>query len=207
MATENNKKIKTKKPTVIVLEKTSPLIFVVPTFAFILLFIYSLHNSEGSLFFIYMMCGLIIFLPAILQFFGKKYVLTDKKFYFYEKNKKVFSGTLLEDFNLIDFQQTLIGKILNYGTLILVKNDKSYYSYSYLNNVENVYEKTILQYEKLILEINPDFEAPFTNKKNHKNIDSLDKIDNINNINNSSNLDSSLSENNQKKITMDKQEL
>ena len=123
---------------------------------------------------------------------------------FYEKNKKVFSGTLLEDFNLIDFQQTLIGKILNYGTLILVKNDKSYYSYSYLNNVENVYEKTILQYEKLILEINPDFEAPFTNKKNHKNIDSLDKIDNINN---SSNLDSSLSENNQKKITMDKQEL
>ena len=204
MATENNKKIKTKKPTVIVLEKTSPLIFVVPTFAFILLFIYSLHNSEGSLFFIYMMCGLIIFLPAILQFFGKKYVLTDKKFYFYEKNKKVFSGTLLEDFNLIDFQQTLIGKILNYGTLILVKNDKSYYSYSYLNNVENVYEKTILQYEKLILEINPDFEAPFTNKKNHKNIDSLDNIDNINN---SSNLDSSLSENNQKKITMDKQEL
>ena len=64
MATENNKKRKTKKPTVIVLEKTSPLIFVVPTFAFILLFIYSLHNSEGSLFFIYMMLGV----KSLLQF-------------------------------------------------------------------------------------------------------------------------------------------
>lgn len=163
-------KKKQKKPEIILESKTSVSIFFYPVL-FLLITLYYTFFIEKSKHLLILLPIIFIFITYFFSVYGKKILLTSKKIYIYNRNKKIISWLFLEDLDYIKYEQTKINKIFKSGTLIIINKKKEMYSYNHLSNVADIYQKILDIIEDELQKIDPNYEKVFTNKNN--NVDSL----------------------------------
>lgn len=108
------------------------------------------------------MIALVIILIASFltyyNYYGRKIVITKNKFYVYRLGKKTISLSFAKDFLHVKFEQTRLGKILNYGSVLLVTQENRYYQVHFVKNPEEVFYTSIEEYENIMTLINPEYE-------------------------------------------------
>ena len=74
-----------------------------------------------------------------------------------------------KDFLHIKFDQTRLGKILNYGSILLVTQENKYYQIHFVKNPKEIFYTAIQEYENIMTLINPEYEKKLNNKSNNEN--------------------------------------
>lgn len=126
---------------------------------------------------------LMIFLLAISGFvtyynyYKRKIVITQNKFYTYRLGKKTISLSFSKDFLHIKYEKTKIGRLLNYGTILLVTQNNDYYKIHFVKEPEKVFFAAIEQYENVMQIINPEYEKQLNQSTVQNNDNDFEKID------------------------------
>jgi hypothetical protein len=171
--TTTNKK---RKPVIILERGTHIALFFYSSLFLLLSTIYFLKNSHTS--YIFMLGGLIfLLLQFYFMFYQKKLILTKNKIYLYSRGKKIFGWDLITEFLYVNYNQKKIAKILNYGELIIVNQKNESYTYYFLNDCQNFYEKIIEQYENEMVLFDHTYIKTHINNTDTitKKIDTIDK--------------------------------
>lgn len=163
---------KNKQPKVILESKAHFSFFLYPTILLIIGLYYTFSNLKSNYF---ILIGMLLFigLQYYFNYYGKKLVLTDKKIYIFSRNKKKISWSLVDDLEYVSYQQNKLNKLFNSGSLILINNNKEMYTYNYLPNIVDIYEKILLTYDIEMKRLDPNHEMVFTNQNNV--VDSIDE--------------------------------
>ena len=127
-------KKKSKKPEIILEGKTNISVFFYPIL-FLLITLYYTFFIEKSKHILIILPIVFLVISYYFSVYGKKILLTSKKIYVYQRNKKIISWSFLEDLDYIKYEQTRINKIFRSGTLIIINKNKEMYSYNHLSNV------------------------------------------------------------------------
>lgn len=172
----NPKKI--NKPIIITEGHTSIFIFLIPLILIISTIVYSLSSNKLNIFLTLFLCILYLVYP-VTHFFKRKITVTNNKVYFYFLGKKKISIHYLDDFYIIDYQQDRLGKLLNYGTLTIIDDDKNAYQYSFLNNIFTIYETIVIAYEDYLVKKEPEYVRRYVKEVNKDSLDSLDSLDRL----------------------------
>lgn len=108
--------------------------------------------------------GLTIFLSIIsisvsyYNYYNRKIVITRNKFYVYRLGKKTISLSFAKDFLHIKYEKTKLGKLLNYGSILLVTQDNQFYKVHFVKEPEQVFFASVSEYENVMQILNPDYE-------------------------------------------------
>jgi hypothetical protein len=142
--TKNRKK---NNVEIIAQNKTSVFIFFIPTIILIVNIYQLLIFQHPSI--IFLILSLVFFIPFFLNFYKKRIILTKNKIYVMSKKKKIISWHLMDDCSYIQYEQSFLGKIFNYGTLQISNNKNQFYQYLFLHDIKNFYNKVLEQYNKI----------------------------------------------------------
>lgn len=142
--TKNRKK---NNIEIIAQSKTSVFIFFIPTIILIVNIYQLFFFKHFSL--IFLIISFVFFIPFFLNFYKKRIILTRNKIYVMSKKKKIISWHLIDDCSYIQYEQSFLGKILNYGTLQISNNKNQFYQYQFLHNIKNFYDQVLKQYNKI----------------------------------------------------------
>lgn len=168
-----NKKI--RKAKVIIQEKTHIFVFSLPIIILLFGLLYIISGQNDTNIYIYIAVVVGIFIKSLSLFYKKKLILTENKIYLYVRGKKVICWSLVNDFYIVNYSQSFMGKIFDFGTLSLVNKEKELYDYYYLNNPKKVYSEIIKTYETLMKKLDPSFIVTYIDNDS----DEIDKIDKI----------------------------
>lgn len=157
--------------------KTSIFVFLYPSLISIIMLWYFIDNKTIFSFLLFFSLSAIMFFLAGMNFFKKELILTPNSVYIYANNNLKFSLNLLSELHIIDIRQEKLGRIFNFGTLVFLKNDKTFYEFFFINDPKKCLEKIMIRYEKNVLKINPNFETKYFNKENNRNEKKLDSIE------------------------------
>lgn len=185
MTAKKQKKIK----QVVVKEAfTSKFIFLIPTILAITTLIYGIGMHKLNAFLSLSLTAFYYIYP-ITNFYKRKLVITNNKVYSYFLGKKKYSCHYITDFYMIKFEQDRLGKIFNYGSLLIVDQNKKVFTYHFLDNVASISETIIITYENYLSLKNPDYVRRYVKESNIEDIDSLtvDNTIDTNENNNKSN--------------------
>ncbi len=178
-------KDKINKKAIVMKGERSIFIFLIPTLA-ALVFIIHQFMQPGFSIIITLILFFLFFLITFLDYDRKTIYLTGSSIYIFLNGKQIFSSSLVDNFKIIELKQDRLGKFLNYGSLIFLNNDKTYYEFKYLDNPSELYNKTLKRYEKTMQKIDPNFkldnELLHTKDEKESNdkdgeVDSIDKIE------------------------------
>lgn len=111
------------------------------------------------------------------NFYGRKVVVTTHKIYFYRLGKKTITLSFAKDFLHMKYEKTRLGRILDYGTILLVTQEEKYYKIHFVTNPEEVFYTSIEAYENIMSMINPDYEKKFTKKDSEIQKQNFEKIE------------------------------
>lgn len=150
-------KRKNKKAEIILEQKIHPiLLFYSGTFIIsVLYYSFILHRIP---FFLTLVMLAITSFVTYYNYYGRKIVITRNKFYVYRLGKKIISLSYAKDFLHIKYEKTKIGRLLNYGSILLVTQDNMYYKVHFVNEPEQVFYTAINEYENVMSLINPQYE-------------------------------------------------
>ena len=169
---ENIKQAKKKQKIEKILEESaSSVLLFYSAFIFIILFYYGFIANKIPVFFTLLFIGLSAFW-LYFNYYKRKIIITKNKFYIYRLGKKSVSLNFSSDFLHIKFEKSRLGKIFNYGTLLLVDQKNQFYKIDFINNPEQVFYTTIETYEDVMVKINTDYERKYikTNSEHDKKI-------------------------------------
>ncbi len=159
--------------------KTSKFIFLLPIFISFVITIYNfLYPPTLILFCI----PFLFFLTSYFYYDRMSIYLTGSSVYVFKNGEPIFNSNLTETFKLLDIEETKIGKYLNYGNLILVNQDDTFFNYKFLENPYEFKKQIIKRYYKLMLKKDPSFSLPedvyseIFGKKEEENSNNLDKL-------------------------------
>lgn len=167
-----NKKSKAEK----VLEVNAHPILIFYEIIFIFSIFYAIYYNKinfitGSL------AIIISFFLTYYNYYKRKIVITANKFYIYRLGKKTVSLNFSNQFFQIKFEKTKLGRILNYGTLILIDQENKYYKIDFISNPESVFFSSIKEYEKIQEKINPNYVKTLNEETN--NLDKIESLDTV----------------------------
>lgn len=138
-----------RKPKKIHEEKTSIfLVIYTSIYSFFILYYGIFTNNKfliPSLFLSILLCLLCYY-----NYTNRKILVTENKIYLYKLGKKTGSISFINDFHYIDYHQSILGRIFNYGTIFIVNNDKFYYKIHFICNPKILFEKSVIAYEDFI---------------------------------------------------------
>lgn len=164
---EKNKNNKiSKKKSEKILESTIHSIVLFYGISFSLFIFYSAYFENRLSFLLTLAILSISSFVTYYNFYGRKIVITKNKFYIYRLNKKSISLSFSKDFLHIKYEKTKLGKLLNYGSILLVTQDSKYYKIHFVNNPEEIFYESIKQYENVMVLINPEYEKKLNNDNN-----------------------------------------
>jgi len=168
-----NTKKKSSVP-IILEEKTSFWVFFWPIIILFGVLFYVTKATNYNIFFILLAVS-FSFVQPFLLFWRKRITITDRKIYVFQRGKKILSWHLIHDFSYINYEQSMLGKIFGYGTLIIINKNKEVYTYIALSNVFKVYETIIMCYEKAMVKRFPEYQPVYG--KNLEKDESLDQLE------------------------------
>jgi len=146
--------------------KTSVFIFLYPFIISFCLLFYSIKNFDIKFFFVLLITSFIVFIIAFLNFYKKEIIITDDFVYLFIRGKKIFKWSIVDEIYLVNVIQNKLGKILNYGTLILVNCNNEMYEYFYLDDPITFKDQLVLIHKEKTKKIDPI-------KNNEQNLDTL----------------------------------
>ena len=85
--------------------------------------------------------------------------------------------TFSDDFLCVDYKQSRLGKILNFGDLYISNRNNQFYIYKNMYNPKQAYTYTIIQYEKIAVMLDPNYIPRYNSNgepldaENNKNVD------------------------------------
>ena len=169
-------KKKTTKP--VYQSQNSKAVFLLAITIFLLSIVMFIITQEFIIFTLLIIFSVICYIPAQLSYKFRKYIITNNKIYVYDKDKKILGWTFSDDFLCVDYKQSKIGKIFNFGDLYISNRNNQFYLYKNISNPKEAYDKTIIQYEKIAVMLDPNY-IPRYNSNNatlnpsgdNKNID------------------------------------
>lgn len=179
----DQKKIKKKrKTTEAVYEQTIHPIILFYCFTFnIFICYYSFYLKRIPLIITVFLFAISIFV-TYYNYYKRKIVITKNKFYAYRLGKKTISLSFSKDFLHIKYEKSKLGRLLNYGTILLVTQNNDYYKIHFVNEPNNVFYAAIEQYENVMTLINPQYEKQLNkeNSENNQNYleNNFEKLDN-----------------------------
>ena len=163
-------------PKAVIMEsKTSVFIFLYPIMILLSMIIYMADKKSFSNFVLFLFISLICFIAPFLNFHKKSIILTKKSIYLFLRDKEIFKLSLESDFAFVDVKQDRMGKLLNYGTLVLSDSNNNIYEYFFLSNPQKFKEKIINLHLKIMREIDPNFVSPYNLEETKEEI----KVDSI----------------------------
>ena len=143
-----SEKKKTKK--IIGIGKISIFSFLPSIFVSFCLFFYLIKNFNISLFFIFSLFSLSFLFLSFYNYKKKRIIITESKIHFIKDKKPFFSVEFSVDFKIIQYTQSKIGKLFNYGTFFLVNQSDQMATIHYIDNPEKLYSKIEKAYNNLI---------------------------------------------------------
>lgn len=149
-----NKK-KNKKPVYKTKNSYSVFFLSILILCFAILSLFILNNTNISLMLI--IGAFIVYVPSFLSYKFRRFIISENKIYVYDKSKKILGWTFSEDFECVDFKQSNLGKVFNYGDLYISNRNHQFYIYKNIKNPEEAYLEVIKQYEKVALTIDPTY--------------------------------------------------
>lgn len=173
------KKKRKIKQQIIIERHTSGFIFLIPIVLSILTLTYGLYYGKLSVLMTLLLVGMYM-AYAISGYYKRKVVVTNNKVYYYFLGKKNYDFHYVNDFYMVHFQQDRLGKFFNYGTLILIDQDKKMYQFHFLPEVFQVYEEIIIAYEDYMTLKNPNYEKRYERTTKKITSDSIDSLEDDN---------------------------
>lgn len=157
-----------KTPKLIYETATSLYVFLFPVISSLVLFYYmavKLVPEGNTPMIIVLLCGaFVLFLPPMTRYFGNRLFISEEKIYVYLNNKKFISWDLIDDFKYMEFNQSFLGKIFDYGSLMLVNQQNQMYVYKYIKKPKKTYSMIIFAHEKIIKDQDPDYISIYDRK-------------------------------------------
>lgn len=176
------KKSKSKKAEKILEVHIHPIVVFYSIVFTILVLYYSFILERVPIVLGLLMSFISVFL-SYYNFYQRKIIITKNKFYVYRLGKKTISLSFSTDFLHIKYEKTKLGRLLNYGSILLVTQENKYYKVHFVNDVEKVFYTAIEEYENVMAIYNPDYEKKLTKEKENENgeelIDSSDNFEKI----------------------------
>lgn len=128
--------------------KTSKFCFLFPILASIILFSYlisSIGKIDTFTTGVILISSTIFFIQPFFCYKNQKIILTNKKIFvnYGTSSKNQIKWDLIFDLAIVQYRQDLIGKICNYGELILVDKNNKFVNLKYIENVNLVGKKII----------------------------------------------------------------
>lgn len=111
------------------------------------------------------------------NFFGRKIVITTHKIYFYRLGKKTITLTFSKDFLHMKYEKTNLGKLLGYGSILLVTQEEKYYKIHFIHNPEEIFTTSIEAYENIMVSINPNYERKLNVVEKNNRPENFEKIE------------------------------
>lgn len=176
---------KKKKTKPVYQSENSPSIFILPTVILLTSILTLFFTNNQSIFIILLIFSMICFVPCYLTFKFRKYIITNNKIYVYDNEKKILGWSFSDDFDCVDYKQSKTGVIFGFGNLYISNKNKKFYIYKYIKNPEEAYIKTILQYEKIAVMLDPNYiprynsneDVDIVNNNNNKiTVDRVSKV-------------------------------
>lgn len=168
-------KKKTSKP--VYQSKNSKVFFLLPLTILLISILMYIITDRFTMFTLLFMFSIICFIPAFLGYKFRKYIITNNKIYVYDKDKKILGWTFSDDFLCVDYKQSRLGKILNFGDLYISNRNNQFYIYKNMYNPKQAYTYTIIQYEKIAVMLDPNYIPRYNSNgepldaENNKNVD------------------------------------
>lgn len=175
------KKTKKKNKAEIVLEKkVHPIIlFYDIIFSFFMMY-YSLYLNRLPFLISLILLSITSFL-TYYNYYGRKIVITKNKFYVYRLGKKTISLSYSKDFLHIKYEKTKLGRLLDYGSILLVTQENKYYKIHFIKEPEEVFYSSINEYENVMSLLNPKYERQLNKNSSNDEIkikkDDFEKIE------------------------------
>lgn len=157
-----SKKRKQAKP--IYRTQTSKFIFAGPGTLLLFCFLFLVLNGIGTTFFLMLGFTCLYFLSTTFFYHTKELVVTNNKVYIFEGKEKILGWTFSDEFHVVDFTQSNLGKKFNYGTLFLSNKKNQVYLFKFIDNPFQTYEEIIVQYEKVACEVDPEYKPHYERK-------------------------------------------
>lgn len=146
---------------------SSKFIFSTPISLFIFAIIYTLVQGASTVaLFIFIFSGLSL-LGVSLIYLKNKLIITKNKIYIFQGKQKIVAWSFIEDFYCVDYKQSALGKLFNYGTLYISNHDNKFYLFKMIDNPIQAYDNIIIQYEKIQEALDPSYK-PRYNKDTRK---------------------------------------
>lgn len=148
-----------KRDQIVDIAEISIFIFLLPTFLALSSIVYILTQKTSNI-----LISLFIFVPffvvAFLNYSYKKIYLTKSSLYYFKSGISIFSVKLNDDFFIFDIKQSVLGKLLNYGEVIIVNRDNQFISCPYVSNPLKLKNKLVKRYETEMKKVDPTFILP-----------------------------------------------
>ena len=165
--------VKKKKNKPVYQSKNSKSIFLLGTIILISSIAMFMINSNIIVFTLLFIFSIICYIPAYLSYTYRKYIVTNNKIYVYDKNKKILGWSFSDDFLCIDYKQSKLGLIFNFGEIYISNRDNKFYTYKNINNPKEAYLKTIIQYEKIAVMLDPSYIPRYNSNGEAMDIDKI----------------------------------
>ncbi len=114
-----------------------------------------------------------VFFMMSFKSFHQKLVISKNNIYVFEKDKRIYTWNLINDYSTAYFKQGPIQKLFNCGNISIVNKDNKYLLIKNVYNVQEAFDNIIMNYEELLTNFGVEFESYFDQKdqhdKKHKN--------------------------------------
>lgn len=168
-------KIKNKKAEIIIEKKIHPIIIIYNIVFCLSIFYYSLLGHGVPFLVTFFLISITSFI-TYFNFYKRKIVITKNKLYIYRLGKKMVSISYASDFLYIKFEKTKLGRLLNYGTILVVTQNNTLYSVNFVREPEELFIAAIKEYENVISLINPKYEKQLDKENLLKTEEDFEKI-------------------------------
>jgi hypothetical protein len=152
---------KINKKAIVTTGKTSPFIFLYPGFISLLMVVYIIKNPNINNALLCLGISAFLFITGYFSFKNRKILITKNSIYVYSGEKKFLHWSIQNDFLGIEIQQDRLGKIFNYGTVIIANKDKSLYQQSFIDNPELFKDNLMVSYENIMKKLDPNFVSSY----------------------------------------------
>lgn len=172
---------KTSISTIILEEKTSIFIFLIPSILSLCTILYSIGYKNLNIFSTSLLIVFYYIYPFI-TYYKRKIIIKNNRVDIYFLGKKQASIHYLKDFYSITYQQDKLGKIFNYGSLIIIDQNKKIHSLYFLNKIFETYETIITTYESYLTSKNKNYIKIYNKDENINEINKEKTIENKDNL-------------------------
>ncbi len=143
--------------------------------------LYITNNKVNLNYLMFLFLGnLLFFIPNLFYYLNRQISLTQDKIYVYGglKRAKIYSVDLINELDVISYNNTKIGKLLNFAHVYLLTKSGHVYVIKYLKNYDLFYEKVLEAHENKAKLIDPTYVPEWKKEPSEADTHGMETINN-----------------------------